>query len=273
MKTKVLKALLAKSGNVCAFPECQQELVTKKNLFVGQLCHIEAVSPGGPRYNPASKDDQRNEFENLMFLCYPHHREVDADEGAYPVSRLRKIKSEHEALYEGHEFRVSAKVISQIERESRRFWLELVKIQDSWLQQDNIISELAVKIDVGNSPIKLFQDIQDMVQHIQTHTDILREDDHNLNEEVRTYVASLGYSLNRYDDASVSENPFIHRGWETHNLILQNSFVELSLLLLQAEVRYLEEYLKTHSGDAMAQKRFKAVKQKLEECALAARAD
>lgn len=58
IKTTVLKALLAKSGNVCAFPGCQQELVTKKNLFVGELCHIEAVSSGGPRHNPASTDNQ-----------------------------------------------------------------------------------------------------------------------------------------------------------------------------------------------------------------------
>src|SRR5699024_11234348 len=56
---KTLIPLFAKSGNVCAFPGCTHELVTARNLFVGQICHIEAANPGGQRYNPNSTDEER----------------------------------------------------------------------------------------------------------------------------------------------------------------------------------------------------------------------
>jgi len=53
-----IKALFAKSGNQCAFPGCNHVLVTDKNLFVGELCHIEAAAPGGPRYNDKMSDKE-----------------------------------------------------------------------------------------------------------------------------------------------------------------------------------------------------------------------
>lgn len=63
---ETLIALFAKSGNVCAFPGCTHELVTSRNIFVGQVCHIEAANQGGQRFNPNSTDEQRRSFENLL---------------------------------------------------------------------------------------------------------------------------------------------------------------------------------------------------------------
>ena len=48
--SSTIRALFAKSGNVCAFPECTHELVTKDNLYVAEVCHIEAANPRGARY-------------------------------------------------------------------------------------------------------------------------------------------------------------------------------------------------------------------------------
>lgn len=90
IKVDVLKALFARSGNQCAFPGCTQPLINAKNKYIGQLCHIEAASRGGERYNPDGNDEHRRRFENLVLLCYRHHVETnDVDE--YPVERLLEI--------------------------------------------------------------------------------------------------------------------------------------------------------------------------------------
>ena len=64
---------------------------------MGEICHIKAVSPGGPRYNPVQTDEERHGFENLILLCGKHHTVVDDDEGAYTVQRLADMKKAHEA--------------------------------------------------------------------------------------------------------------------------------------------------------------------------------
>jgi hypothetical protein len=99
---ETLQQLYALSGNVCAFHEdeyvCDHVLMDAKRRFVGQLCHIEAVAPGGERHNPNQTDEECRSFENLLFLCYRHHR-VTNDEDAWPVEALKKMKAEHEARF------------------------------------------------------------------------------------------------------------------------------------------------------------------------------
>lgn len=62
----------------------------------GQVAHIRAVEPQGPRHDPHYAD--ANHFDNLLYLCYPHHREIDDPKSAddYPVERLEQIKADHE---------------------------------------------------------------------------------------------------------------------------------------------------------------------------------
>jgi hypothetical protein len=48
-----LKKLFALSGNVCAFPGCTAPIVdTEHGIVTGEICHIKARSPEGPRYAP-----------------------------------------------------------------------------------------------------------------------------------------------------------------------------------------------------------------------------
>jgi hypothetical protein len=80
-KSEVIRALFARSGNQCAFPGCAQLLVNHKNQLIGQVCHIEAATPGGERYNQRQTDEERRDYNNLLLLCYPHHVETnDVDE-------------------------------------------------------------------------------------------------------------------------------------------------------------------------------------------------
>lgn len=94
--TTTLKRLFAASANRCAFPRCTSPLVLE-NKVVGQICHICARSPEGPRFDPSQTALARHSFENLILLCGTHHAVVDDDVEAYTVERLRTMKSRHEA--------------------------------------------------------------------------------------------------------------------------------------------------------------------------------
>ena len=92
IKETTIKALFAKSNNQCAFPGCSHELISSKNIFIGQVCHIESPLVNGPRYNPAKTSEDLRSFDNLVILCYPHHKEIDADHYEYTVERLKQFK-------------------------------------------------------------------------------------------------------------------------------------------------------------------------------------
>jgi hypothetical protein len=90
-----VKRLYARSGNRCAFPKCTIDIVQGDTL-VGEVCHIKAARPGGPRYDKSQTAAGRHGDANLIILCGVHHTVVDADEEAYTVDRLLKMKIDHE---------------------------------------------------------------------------------------------------------------------------------------------------------------------------------
>jgi hypothetical protein len=92
-----IKSLYSVSGNKCAFPKCNTPLVdATSGKVTGRICHIKASSAGGPRYDASQSDEERHGFENLLLMCPVHHDVIDADEEAYTVERLQKIKKEHQ---------------------------------------------------------------------------------------------------------------------------------------------------------------------------------
>ncbi|ALR91765.1 hypothetical protein [Vibrio alginolyticus] len=98
-KPEVLRELFLKSGNVCAFPNCLHPIVDTNGVYVAQLCHIEAASVGGQRFNKDQTNEQRRQFENLLLMCHRHHKETD-DVDKFDVARMREIKRKHEAKFE-----------------------------------------------------------------------------------------------------------------------------------------------------------------------------
>jgi hypothetical protein len=91
-----LKRLFAVSSNRCAFPKCAEPLVHEGKV-TGRACHIKGDRPGSARYDETQADEERHSFENLILLCPIHHDVIDADEIAYSVERLHKLKASHEA--------------------------------------------------------------------------------------------------------------------------------------------------------------------------------
>ena len=94
------KILWGRSGNRCAFPGCNQELheiIGKEgSTIVGEECHIEAQSEGGPRFNEKLNSKQIDSYENVILLCPTHHRIIDDNPQKYTVDVLNKMKTEHE---------------------------------------------------------------------------------------------------------------------------------------------------------------------------------
>ena len=95
-----MKMLYAHSGNECANASCHTKLVyIEDNAKDDQICHIEAASPDGPRYNPNQTDDERSGYDNLILLCHKCHDMIDNNPETYTVELLKKWKKEHEAKY------------------------------------------------------------------------------------------------------------------------------------------------------------------------------
>lgn len=50
---EALKKLFALSGNKCAFPDCEEEIVDySRGVVLGEVCHIKGRNPNAPRYDP-----------------------------------------------------------------------------------------------------------------------------------------------------------------------------------------------------------------------------
>jgi len=257
-----LRALFARSGNVCSFPGCTQELITKRNKFVAQVCHIEAAEPGGERYNPSSNDEQRRSLENLILLCYPHHIETD-DVIEFPAERLKEFKRSHEAKCGQKEFKINEAALYQIEHEMDLYWAHIKELNSD----QHVAHDFAVPIRPKSSPIEIFADIWSAFFRIEELSEFLHRCDSKLNTEVREHLHKLGYDLAAYDALPYHENPFEGRLWEIHNLAFPNSFTDLSMAISIAEIQHLQEYVKTHPTDSKASDRLNEAKAELQKIA------
>jgi hypothetical protein len=60
----------------------------------GELAHIVARNPGGPRTG-GLEPDQLDSHGNLMLLCNKHHKQVDDQPNHFTVEKLHQINREH----------------------------------------------------------------------------------------------------------------------------------------------------------------------------------
>src|ERR1043165_6339740 len=94
---KEMKALIALSGGICAFPGCNRRLVepgTKNDdaAFLGEMAHIIPDRRQGPRGDSPMSYEDRDKHTNLLSLCGDHHKTIDSQPRTYSVSVLRRIK-------------------------------------------------------------------------------------------------------------------------------------------------------------------------------------
>jgi hypothetical protein len=99
-KPSTVKRLHALSGNQCASPDCTRPLIARDGeTIIGKICHIEAASADGARWNLGMDDEQRRHFNNLILLCDECHCIIDnkENEAKYPVALLKQWKKQHES--------------------------------------------------------------------------------------------------------------------------------------------------------------------------------
>ncbi len=201
-----LKLLLARSGNQCAFEDCSHPIFDDNNLFVAQLCHIEAVSPKGQRYNPIQTDEGINSVSNLLFLCYRHHKVTDNVE-IYTVEKLKEIKANHEVKFKEHSYNYPKEVLTNLEKEIENFWMQIDQ-----LYSEHIVPELAVPIDSKKNILDLITEIQEYLKHFTEVNSVFMSDFKGTHFE---YVC----------------------------LEIPNLLTKLSIAINQIEIKYLEEQI------------------------------
>lgn len=141
-KPSTLKALFAKSGNQCTFPSCNNPLIDDRNIFIGELCHINSFKKKDARYDPTLTDDQLRDYDNLVLMCHAHHKRIDTLEDEYPVELLKEMRAQHEAKFTGQSFDVPDSVIEDsmiqiVLDEGREIYLEqLIDYLEQDLKED-----------------------------------------------------------------------------------------------------------------------------------------
>lgn len=97
-KISEIKRLFAESNNQCSKPSCKNKLIAEDNkTIIGKICHIEAASSLGPRYNKEKNNDQLRSYDNLILLCDEHHSIIDnkENENEYKKELLQEWKRKH----------------------------------------------------------------------------------------------------------------------------------------------------------------------------------
>lgn len=95
---KDIKKLWGFAAGRCSRPGCEQECIsfmdTSDPIVIGEMAHIIAKQPSGPRGCPEGGDDS---YENLILLCPTHHTEIDkAPDGVFSVELIHQWKQAHE---------------------------------------------------------------------------------------------------------------------------------------------------------------------------------
>lgn len=232
-RVDILRALFARSGNQCAFPGCVQPLINEKNQFIAQVCHIEAALQKGERFNSNQSSEERRDYDNLILLCYPHHVETN-DVVEYTVERMQKLKYEHESQFEKSLYRIDEAVIYKIVFEMEIFWNQIEKLN----KLEHSMQEFAVDVNAQCSYFDIINEARINVQYLQEFFDTFRESEKDTNGH-----------------------------WELHYIGVPNRINRLHIDLAHLEIKYLEEYLKTHTNDYSQRKRLDLLKKEFKEIA------
>lgn len=200
---ETIRSLFARSGNRCAFPGCSHPLVDEDDLFVAQICHIEAALPAGQRFNPGQTPEQRRSANNLMIMCYAHHRKTD-DVDRYPVGVLTKMKADHERDFGPERYSVPSRPLEEVASEIADYWKGVAEVSRQ-------------ATDERWFPIEVSED--------STHQQLIADAREALNG-LRALLEGL--TSQGHD-------------WDLYHIGLPNWLATLELAIAQLSVRLLEE--------------------------------
>lgn len=145
---KDIKKLWGLAAGRCSKPGCEDECIkfldATDPTVIGEMAHVIAKKPDGPRGMPSGGEDT---YENLILLCPTHHTEIDkAPEGIFSAEIIHNWK-------QAHELRVSNSFLSP--RFPDRYQLAvaikrlMIKNKSAW-QQYGPESEEAIRNPLSN---------------------------------------------------------------------------------------------------------------------------
>jgi hypothetical protein len=150
----VRAALTWLGDGTCYWPGCPERvvrLVDGQYKLALQIAHICALNPGGPRYNDSMSDPERNDFSNLLLLCYVHHKTIDGSRWErYTVAVLKQWKSERESsrspalqtLFGRTEDRLQALMIEAFKDRTEQIATTLARLEQHDVQAARLLKEL-----------------------------------------------------------------------------------------------------------------------------------
>jgi hypothetical protein len=189
-------------------------------VILGEVAHIIADSPYGPRGAGQSSNEPDNSYENLILLCGDHHKLVDSQPNSYPTDVLREMKLAHErqikarlrasevgATLKEESLTLTALTVTHVPRfvysAVCKFSTgedDLVKAEIEWPKNKNVLAPFLLK--TGN--LYCFQDLRretnPFSQVIERGTaDRLRSDEYcSTPEGERDFVTLLNRSMYKY---------------------------------------------------------------------------
>ena len=216
--TKTLRHLFALSGNRCAHPECDHILVNDDGLFVAQIAHVSAAEPGGPRYNENLDDEFRRSAENLVILCYRHHRELDMNPSA-TVEEIALMKREHEAKFTEAPYHVAQAAIDRIHQEQADFWAATLAANLAARQEFDLVMPISEEADFD----ALAGELESAINGLAAAGESLSEYIAELDAVIAPFLRESRFA--NADDSWWSD--FFDRGYKLHDRVFETT--ELAL--------------------------------------------
>ncbi len=235
-KMNTIRSLFAKSGNQCAFPGCQNELVDKDNEFIAQICHIAAANEGGERFDPSMTDEERREYDNLVLLCYPHHVKTNNVRN-YSVKSLTEMKKSHENKFKTSPFNIPEETIRSIVSDQLQFSNEIRAINREHLKE----LEVSLEVSFDSNPQIHSKKIEESTKYLE---DLLDQVDRFLSSfHITNFGGVLGHSKigeHSHEHRLDKSSPLQDVLWEERHIGGSNSLqkirVNLLALVLHAEI-------------------------------------
>ena len=228
------------------------------NIFVGEICHIEASSPKGPRYNKSQTNEERHSCENLIPLCHTHHRIIDTQIEKFSVKKLQEIKQNHESNFKENKILVNDEIVNQALKESFKYW---AKIEGICEEDDTGVllgadSNASFESLIENSKVQLNK-LKDSFDQI-----VLSQDD--VQKEIMIFLTNLGYDVKKIEDVKYYDDPlsFFYKNFDNYCLYIPNTFLLLERNIYQAEIKFYEQKLLSKNCTDLDKKKYKELKEK-----------
>ncbi|URT70940.1 HNH endonuclease [Cytobacillus firmus] len=181
---KDIKKLWGLAAGRCSFPTCGVDCIPYLDedspTIIGEMAHIIAKKPGGPRGVPGGGKDS---YENLILLCPTHHTIIDkAPAGVYPVELIKEWKRKHEEKVNNFMCTIRYSSINDVAKAIKRI---LIKNQKVWEEfgpesnraKENPLSNISNYWDLIKLSV-IVPNNKKIISLIEAHEDIFEFDEY-----------------------------------------------------------------------------------------------